>query len=319
MRIIYTLAVAVLLGVLPDGSSAQVTITDWMGRSVSVDQGSVDSDGVTIVYHTVGEGPLIIFVHSITGPWFDFRHQMVALSERYRVVSMSTRGTGESDKPEGIDHYASAKIAGDINAIIDHFGEERATIIGQDSGGLHAWHFAMTYPERTEHLISLGSIHPAGLIRELVDNPEQQRSSGFQRNMQENPNAGTQFAERLRGRPARSDDTPQLARLRSEAYDRLYAESIVNFYKANWPRSPVTLETEGFGFKVGEFPPVLAPTLFIYGKNSGPFQNATLNDMWTWVEGDLTIHVLPGVGHGPHNEVPEFVTPRIVEWLETGR
>ena len=128
MRIIYTLAVAVLLGVVPDGSSAQVAITDWMGRSVSVDQGSVDSDGVTIVYHTVGEGPLIIFVHSITGPWFDFRHQMVALSERYRVVSMSTRGTGESDKPEGIDHYASAKIAGDINAIIDHFGEERAPL-----------------------------------------------------------------------------------------------------------------------------------------------------------------------------------------------
>ena len=194
MSIIYTLAVAVLLGVVPDGSSAQVTITDWMGRSVSMDQGSVDSAGVSVAYHTAGEGPLIIFVHSITGPWFDFRHQMVALSERYRVVSMSTRGTDESDKPEGVNHYASAKIAGDINAIIDHFGEERATIIGQDSGGLHAWHFAMTYPERTEHLISLGSIHPAGLIRELGDNPEQQQSSGFQRNMQENPNAGTQFA-----------------------------------------------------------------------------------------------------------------------------
>ena len=319
MRIIYSLLYVGLLGLAPSPAAAQVAITDWTGRSVTVERGTVDSNGVTIAYHTAGEGPLVVFVHSITGPWFDFRHQMVALSERYRVVSMSTRGTDESDKPEGVAHYASARIADDINAIIDHFGEDRATIIGQDSGGLHAWHFAMTYPERTARLIALGSIHPAGLIRELVDNPDQQRASTFQRNMQENPDAGAEFAERLRSRPTRADDTPELARLRAEAYDRLSAESIVNFYKANWPQSPVTLETEGFGFSIGAFPPVQAPTLFIYGKDSRPFQGETLNDMWEWVDGALTIHVLPGVGHGPHTEVPEFVTPRIMEWLETTR
>ena len=319
VKLFYSLLLVSLLGFVPAKASADVTITDWRGASVSVTEGSVDSDGVTIVYHTVGEGPLVVFVHSITGPWFDFRHQMVMLSERYRVVSMSTRGTDKSDKPVGVEHYTSAKIAGDINAIIDHFGEDTATIIGQDSGGLHAWHFAMTYPERTDHLISLGSIHPAGLIRELVDNPDQQKASTFQRGMQENPEAGAQFSERMRNSRPRPDDTPELGRLRQEAYGRLYAESVVNFYKANWPRSPVMLETEGFGFRFGEFPPVQAPTLFLYGKNSGPFQNPTLNDMWEWVEGPLTIHVLPGVGHGPHTQAPEIVTPRIMEWLDTGR
>ena len=117
-----------------------------------------------------------------------------------------------------------------------------------------------------------------------------------------------------------SDDEPaELAQLRAEAYQRLDAKSIVSFYKANWPTSPVTMETEAFGFTFGYFPPVQAPTLLIYGKDSGPFQNATLNDLWEWVEGDLTIHVLPGVGHGPHTEVPEFVTPRIIEWLTMSR
>ncbi len=319
MRVLCSLLLGGVLCVVPLRAAAEVTITDWMGRSVRVTPGTVESGGVTIAYHTVGEGPLVIFVHSITGPWFDFRHQMVALSARYRVVAMSTRGTDESDKPEGVDQYASVKIAEDINALIDHFGEERATIIGQDSGGLHAWHFAMTYPEKTEHLISLGSIHPAGLIRELAGNQDQQRASAFQRNMQENPEAGSQFAERLRNSPPRPDDTEELAQLREAAYDRLYGESIVNFYKANWPASPVTLETEGFGFTVGTFPPVTAPTLFIYGKESRPFQNPTLNDMWEWVEGELTIQILPGVGHGPHTEVPELVTPRILEWLATAR
>ena len=304
---------------LPGQAIADVTITDWRGRSASFTEGTVVSDGVTVVYHTAGDGPLAIFIHSITGPWFDFRHQMVALSAQYRVVAMSTRGTDQSDKPVGVEHYTSAKIAGDLNAIIDHFGEDKAILIGQDSGGLHAWHFAMTYPERTDRLISLGSIHPAGLLRELVTNPDQQRASRFQRGMQENPDAGAVFGERLRNRRPIQGEPAELAQLRTEAYERLDPESIVNFYKANWPTSPVTMETEAFGFTFGEFPPVTAPTLFIYGKDSGPFQTPTLNDMWEWVEGDLTIHVLPGVGHNPHTEVPEFVTPRIMEWLATRR
>ena len=137
--------------------------------------------------------------------------------------------------------------------------------------------------------------------------------------MQENPDAGASFGARMRSRRPSSGEPAELARLRTEAYERLDPESVVNFYKANWPVSPVTAETEAFGFTFGEFPPVQAPTLFIYGKDSGPFQNPTLNDMWEWVEGDLTIHVLPGVGHGPHTQVPEFVTPRIMEWLETSR
>ncbi len=91
--------------------------------------------------------------------------------------------------------------------------------------------------------------------------------------------------------------------------------SIVNFYKANWPRPPFTMETEGFGFRIGEFPQVQAPTLVIYGDADGAFLPATLNDIWKWVDGELTLRVLPGVGHGPHTEVPEIVTPQIVEWL----
>ena len=320
MKILHSLLLVGLLCLVPSLADANdVTVTDWRGASVNATEGSVDSNGVKIVYHTVGEGPLVIFVHSISGPWFDFRNQIVMLSEKYRVVAMSTRGTDKSDKPVGYEHYASARISDDIAAIIDHFSEDKATIIGQDSGGMHAWHFAMTHPEKTERLISLGSGHPAGVIRELIDNPDQQKASTFQHGMQENPNAATEYGERLRNRPANPDEPAELARLRKEAYMRTDPESVVGFYKSNWPPKPVTMETESFGFKYGEFPPVKAPTLFIYGKDSGPFQNATLNDIWEWVEAPLTIQILPGVGHGPHTQVPEIVTPRIMEWLETGR
>ena len=298
---------------------ADVVVTDWRGESVAFSEGSVDSDGVKIVYHTAGQGPLMLFVHSITGPWFDFRQQMVMLSEHYQVVSMSTRGTDQSDKPTGIDNYTSAKIAGDMLAILDHFQTEKAVIVGHDSGGLHAWHFAMSYPGRTDRLISLGSVHPAGLVRELIDNPDQQRASTFQRNMQENPEAGSMFANQLRNRPVNPDEPDELAALRKQAYASTDPQSIVNFYKANWPYSPVTQDTVAFGFRFGELPPVQAPTLLFYGELGPFFRPATLNDMWEWVDAPLTIHTMPGVGHDPHNQAPEFVTRRIMEWLDSGR
>ncbi len=307
------LIVAIVL--VPAAALANVTVTDWRGASVAVTEGSVDSDGVEIVYHTAGEGPLVVFVHSISGPWFDWRHQLVALSEHYRVAVMSTRGTNKSGKPQGVEHYAMAKISGDIAAIIRHLGEEKAIVVGQDSGGFYAWHFAMTHPEMTERLVSVGTIHPAGLIRELASNPEQRQASTFQRGMQENPDAPAAYGERVRSAPARPGDTPELAELRAAAYDRLDVESVANFYRANWPRSPVTLETEGFGFRIGEFPPVQAPTLLVYGRDSRPFMSGTLNDTWRWVDAPLTLIVLPGIGHGPHTQAPEIVTPAILEWL----
>ncbi len=320
MRMVYSLVLAGLLCLAPSIADAnEVLLTDWRGESVTATEGFVDSDGVKIQYHTVGEGPLVLFLHGVGSPWFDYTNQIVMLSEKYRVVVMSTRGTQGSDRPAGYEHYATARISDDVSAIIEHLGEDKATLIGQDSGGLHAWYFAMTHPEQTERLISLGSVHPAGLIRELIDNSDQQKGSTFQCGMIENPTAGTDFGERMRNAPPNPSDPPNLSALRKEAHATIDAESIVGFYKTNWPVRPVTMETVSFGFKYGDFPPVTAPTLLLYGKNSPPFMNATLNDMWEWVDAPLTIHVLPGVGHGPHREVPEIVTPRVMEWLETGR
>lgn len=311
--------VAGLLCLAPAAGGAQVTVTDWRGASAVFTEGSVDSDGVRIQYHVAGEGPLVVFLHGVASPWFDYRHQIVMLSGQYRVAVMSTRGTQGSDRPAGDAHYATARIAGDVSAIIEHLGAERATIVGQDSGGLHAWHFAMTHPDQTERLIAIGSVHPAGLLRELIDNADQQQGSAFQWGMMENPDAGREFGERVRSAPADPDDPENLAELRQEANASLDAESVVGFYKTNWPARPVTMDTVAFGFQYGEFPPVQAPTLLIYGKQSPFFLNATLNDMWEWVDAPLTIHVLPGVGHGPHREAPELVTRRMLEWLDTGR
>ena len=58
MRGVCGLLVAGLLVALPSGAWAQITLTDWQGRSAEFEERSVDSGGVEIVYYTAGEGPL---------------------------------------------------------------------------------------------------------------------------------------------------------------------------------------------------------------------------------------------------------------------
>jgi len=114
--------------------------------------------------------------------------------------------------------------------------------------------------------------------------------------MQENPTAAQGFYETLTSSPSLDSSEPaNLAQLRKEANAAIDPESIVGFYRTNWPPRPVTMETEAFGFKYGEFPPVTAPTLLIVGNMSPFFTPPTLNDTWEWVEAPLTIQVLPGV------------------------
>lgn len=296
---------------------ADEQITDWKGTSVRLQEGDVMSGGVKIHYHTAGDGPLLILIHGIGGFWFDWRHQLPTLATKYKIVAMSQRGFDRSDQPVGVEHYAAAKIAGDINALITHFGRDKATIMAYDSGGFHGWYFAMHYPERTERFVAIGSFHPATLVREYATNPAQQKAGEYSRNFQTQPDAAATMAKRMTdpNAPPRPGETPELHRMRLEAAKRSSFDAMMNFYKANWPRPPYSLDMPAIGGRIGDYPKVKAPTLVVYGREDVPLVVEGLNDLWKWVDQELTLLVVPGAGHGPHVESPEFVTPRIMDWL----
>ena len=69
--------------------------------------------------------------------------------------------------------------SGDVRAVVQHFKQDKAVIVGHDWGGMVAWSFAMAHPEMTEKLIILNLPHPNGLLRELAHHPEQQKNSAY--------------------------------------------------------------------------------------------------------------------------------------------
>ena len=267
------------------------------------DDGFVDSNGIRLHYVTKGDGPLVVLLHGFPDFWYTWRDQMPALAKHFQVVALDLRGYNKSDQPQGVENYAMDKLVGDVAAVLEHFKQEKATIIGHDWGGAIAWSFAMLHPEKTERLVILNLPHPKGLSRELASNPEQQKNSQYARTFQQPGVAETLKPEMLVFWVKEAD----ARKVYLEALGRSSMEAMLNYYKANYPREPYKDETE--------FPPVRCSVLMIHGLADSYLLPGALNDTWKWVENDLTLVTIPKAGHFVHRDAPELVTRRMVRWL----
>ena len=139
--------------------------------------GYADSGGVKIHYVTLGKGPLVVMLHGFPDYWYTWRDQIPVLAKQHQVVAIDLRGYNKSSQPEGVENYAIEKLIGDVDAVLKHFKRDKAVIVGHDWGGFIAWSYAMARPDRTDRLIVLNLPHPKGLMRELANNPQQQKNS----------------------------------------------------------------------------------------------------------------------------------------------
>ncbi|WP_225334180.1 alpha/beta fold hydrolase [Halomicrobium urmianum] len=102
-------------------------------------------DGVRLRYETAGpdDATAVAFVEGLGyGTWM-WGWQRPALAESYRTVVWDNRGTGESDEPEG--PYTTEEMAGDMAAVLDDAGVDRAHLVGASLGGMIALQYALDY------------------------------------------------------------------------------------------------------------------------------------------------------------------------------
>ena len=266
-------------------------------------EGFADSNGVKIHYVTMGQGPLLVMIHGFPDYWYTWREQMPALSKHFQVVALDQRGYNKSDQPQGVENYALPKLVEDVHAVVKHFKQEKAVIVGHDWGGIVAWTFAMTYPDKTDRLVILNLPHPKGLARELANNPEQQKSSQYARNFQQ-PDAASKLKPEFLVFWVKD---PEAKKKYVEAFQRSSIEGMLNYYKANYPREPYT--------DTREFPPVKCSVLMFHGLKDTALLPGALNDTWKWLEKDLTLITVPSAGHFVQQDAAEFVTKNMVRWL----
>lgn len=267
------------------------------------EDGFADSNGTQIHYVTLGHGPLVVMIHGFPDYWYSWRDQMPALAKHFQVVAIDQRGYNKSGQPKGVENYTVDKLVEDVHAVVKHFHQEKAVIVGHDWGGLVAWSFAMAHPELTDRLIILNLPHPKGLQRELAHNPLQQKASEYAVNFQKEDAAAKLRPQMIAFWVKETDARTKYV----EAFKRSSMEGMLNYYKANYPRKPYQDERI--------FPPVKCPVLMIHGLKDQYLLPGALNDTWKWVEKDLTLITIPQAGHFVHRDAPELVTKKMVQWL----
>src|SRR5699024_2013869 len=110
--------------------------------------------------------------------WWAWRRQLVDLAGAgFRAVAVDLRGYGDSDKPPR--GYDAPNVATDMAALISSLGEDCATVVGSDIGGLLAWTMAANHPASVRGLVLLGAAHPLRLRAALARDRHQRRASAY--------------------------------------------------------------------------------------------------------------------------------------------
>ncbi|HUY23509.1 MAG TPA: alpha/beta hydrolase [Acidimicrobiales bacterium] len=266
----------------------------------------VDVNGVGIAYEVTGEGPPVVLLHGFPDSGRLWRHQVAALADAgFSTVVPDLRGYGASDKPAEVEAYSLPYLAGDVVAILDELGLERAHVVGHDWGAALAWVIGSLIPDRVDHLVALSVGHPlsfasAGyaqrekswymLLFQFEGIAEQWLSADDWTNFREwgrHPDADAVIAEM----EANKSLTPAL-----------------NWYRANVP--PQALVDPPM-----VLPPVQADTMGVWSSDDVALTEEQMLGSADHVTGTWRYERIDGPGHWMQLEAPDAVNELLVDFL----
>jgi 3-oxoadipate enol-lactonase len=126
---------------------------------------TVENEGVSLAVFEEGEGPAVVLLHGLTAT-----HRYVVMGSNalpragFRTVSYDARGHGASSPGPS---YSYAALAGDLGALLDALGIERAVLAGASMGAHTLLRFALEAPARVAGLVV---VTPA-FLPDAVDDP----------------------------------------------------------------------------------------------------------------------------------------------------
>lgn len=115
---------------------------------------TVQHRGCNIHYRASGKGPLLVLQHGFFASHAEWKHfgYVDALKEDFTVATVDSLAHGDSDKPTELARYQADERAGDIVAVMDDLGHERAHVVGYSMGGWIAVGLAQHFPKRLASL-----------------------------------------------------------------------------------------------------------------------------------------------------------------------
>ncbi|MEI5672515.1 MULTISPECIES: alpha/beta fold hydrolase [unclassified Nocardioides] len=103
------------------------------------------------------DGPTVVLCNGLgTNPWT--WPALLRPDCGVRVVSWNHRGTGGSDRPVDVDRVGIDEFVEDALSVMDHFGVDRAVLVGWSMGVNTMFELAADHPERVTGLFAVAGV-----------------------------------------------------------------------------------------------------------------------------------------------------------------
>src|SRR5262245_1835908 len=110
----------------------------------------IKANNLTFNFDRQGTGEPLILIPYLTADNACYAFQVAEYAKYFTCISIDLRGTGESDKPEGV--YSTELFADDVAAFMQAAGIPKAHIAGLSLGAATGMWLAAKYPDKVKSL-----------------------------------------------------------------------------------------------------------------------------------------------------------------------
>ena len=117
-------------------------------------------DDIDVAWFEAGRGEPLVLVHGLADDHRAWRRTLPDLLLRHRVLLYDLRGHGQTTL--GTPDRSLRQLGGDLVALLDALGIERARIAGFSLGGTIAMRVAIDHPDRVDRLVLVATSSRVG-------------------------------------------------------------------------------------------------------------------------------------------------------------
>jgi pimeloyl-ACP methyl ester carboxylesterase len=274
----------------------------------------VEAGGYRFHIAEAGSGEPLVMLHGWPQHWYEWRDLIPPLARRYRVICLDLPGFGWSDVPVNRDDYLKENLAGGFAELFDALELGRVRLVGHDYGGLIAFLLCLRQPDRVDRHLALNILPP--FARVTLAAAARMWRFWYQWAI------ASPLGARLVGSP-RAFGKPIYDWVGTRSWKAAEREIFIGQFQEPARARATVLYYRNFVLR--EIGPIIGgryrrmrlrtPTRLLFGTEDRPLPAALLRGCERYAD-DMTVELVPGVGHFIVDERPELVLDHALDFFD---
>jgi pimeloyl-ACP methyl ester carboxylesterase len=272
----------------------------------------IDAGGLRVHVAQAGAGEPVVMLHGWPQNWFAYRRVIPALAEHYRVICPDLRGFGWTEATPG--GYRKRQLVADLFSLLDALELDEVRLVGHDWGSIVGFLACIERPERFARYLVLGGWSPWPKV-------DLKAAVAFSRFWYQAVVATPVLAPRYAvGSPAFMRLLYRVWSGNSDLWSDAELDALLGQFDEPARRQATSLMYRTWLTR--ELGPMIArtyisgrldtPTLYLHGGADGCIDPAFARCAAHHAP-NMTVEILPGIGHFVPEEAPDVVVARALE------